>query len=269
MQLLHNRLSMDIQRQHQSELLRSVLSGGTAGVSAARRLGLVGEAFRVMAVVIRESGSIQHNAPLTSCWQLMSMHLSTTHRGAAIAQLGDTLYTVLPIGSEPTQSRKEAFRLADALSSRIGDELRDRLLIGIGGSISTLAEIPQSRRQADEVLRVLRKNVTSNRVATIDDVRIQVVLQRLSDLESTDPLGGESHLQVIERYDAHHNTSYLETLKVHLSSFGDPTIASERLSVHTNTLRYRMRRLRELFDVDLDDADVRLGLLLQFRLNAD
>jgi len=42
--------------------------------------------------------------------------------------------------------------------------------------------------------------------------------------------------------------------------------AAEHISVHPNTFRYRMRRLAELFDLDLDDADERVVLELQLRL---
>ena len=44
--------------------------------------------------------------------------------------------------------------------------------------------------------------------------------------------------------------------------------AAERISVHPNTFRYRMRRLVELFDLDLDDPEERLVVELQFRLLA-
>ena len=36
--------------------------------------------------------------------------------------------------------------------------------------------------------------------------------------------------------------------------------------MHPNTFRYRLRRLAELFDLDLDDADERIVLELQLRL---
>ena len=36
--------------------------------------------------------------------------------------------------------------------------------------------------------------------------------------------------------------------------------------MHENTLRYRIRRIEELFDLDLADPDVRLVAWLQLRL---
>ena len=41
--------------------------------------------------------------------------------------------------------------------------------------------------------------------------------------------------------------------------------AAEAVQVHPNTFRYRMRRVRELFELDLEDPDVRLMVWLQLR----
>lgn len=42
--------------------------------------------------------------------------------------------------------------------------------------------------------------------------------------------------------------------------------AAKRLVLHPNTLRYRLRRARERFGVDLDDPDTRLMMSLVVRL---
>jgi DNA-binding PucR family transcriptional regulator len=67
-------------------------------------------------------------------------------------------------------------------------------------------------------------------------------------------------------HDAEHKGSYASTLRAYLDCFGDVPRAAERISVHPNTFRYRMRRLVELFELDLEDADERVVLELQLRL---
>ena len=89
---------------------------------------------------------------------------------------------------------------------------------------------------------------------------------RLADLESARRAGRRSVLDDIDDYDAAHAASYGPTLRVYLASFGDPTEASKALGVHTNTLRYRLRRLHELFGLDVADADTRFALMVDIRL---
>jgi sugar diacid utilization regulator len=104
------------------------------------------------------------------------------------------------------------------------------------------------------------------RVAELADVWAQVVLAqvpvstRLRGYFRTGPLAD------VARYDTEHRTPLLESLRVYLESFGDMVGAAARLHVHPNTLRYRLRRIRELTGLDLEDPDARLAVALQLRL---
>jgi hypothetical protein len=58
----------------------------------------------------------------------------------------------------------------------------------------------------------------------------------------------------------------LETLRAYLDDPGQPARVAERLGVHPQTVRYRLRRLRELLpEGALDDADRRFALAVALR----
>ncbi|MFH9488203.1 helix-turn-helix domain-containing protein [Streptomyces halstedii] len=61
----------------------------------------------------------------------------------------------------------------------------------------------------------------------------------------------------------------VRTLGAYLDASGDVRRAAERLVLHPNTLRYRLRRARERHGVDLDDPDTRLLVTLAVRLTGD
>ena len=102
--------------------------------------------------------------------------------------------------------------------------------------------------------------------AEVGEVGLAVTMLRLADLESARRAGRRGVLDDIDDYDEAHAASYGQTLRVYLASFGDPTEASKALGVHTNTLRYRLRRLHELFGLDVADADTRFALMVDIRL---
>jgi purine catabolism regulator len=54
----------------------------------------------------------------------------------------------------------------------------------------------------------------------------------------------------------------IESLRAYLDSNGHWDAAAQRLGIHRHTLRYRMRRVAELLDRDLDDPGVRAELWL-------
>lgn len=59
----------------------------------------------------------------------------------------------------------------------------------------------------------------------------------------------------------------LASLRAYLAASGRWDAAAEALGVHRHTLRYRMRRIRELLPADLDDPDVRAELWISLRLH--
>ncbi|MFJ2190529.1 helix-turn-helix domain-containing protein [Kitasatospora sp. NPDC087861] len=68
-------------------------------------------------------------------------------------------------------------------------------------------------------------------------------------------------------YDAKQGGSVLvDTLRAYLDHFGDVPQASRALGVHPNSFRYRIRRLRDVCGIELDDPDARLLAQLQLRL---
>jgi DNA-binding PucR family transcriptional regulator len=56
-----------------------------------------------------------------------------------------------------------------------------------------------------------------------------------------------------------------ETLGAYLDGFGDIAAVAQRLHVHPNTVRYRVRRIEKLLSTSLADPDDRLVLALGLR----
>jgi hypothetical protein len=82
-------------------------------------------------------------------------------------------------------------------------------------------------------------------------------------------LAAELRAQVLEPLAGERESSrakLVETLRAYLDDPGQPARVAERLGVHPQTVRYRLRRLRELLpDGSLDDADRRFALALALR----
>ncbi|MFI6294159.1 PucR family transcriptional regulator [Nonomuraea sp. NPDC050790] len=73
-------------------------------------------------------------------------------------------------------------------------------------------------------------------------------------------------LGALEAYDAAHQTDLLETLQAFLEESGNWTSTSERLHVHVNTLRYRLKRIEELTGRSLNSWDERVDFMLAVRM---
>lgn len=66
-------------------------------------------------------------------------------------------------------------------------------------------------------------------------------------------------------YDLAHGTELVQTLDAYLRRDGSLNQLADDLLIHRSTLVYRLRRIRELLDVDIDDSHLRLDLSLAAR----
>lgn len=73
-------------------------------------------------------------------------------------------------------------------------------------------------------------------------------------------------LYILKKYDQKQHTCLYQTLKTYLECEQNYVKTAEALYIHRNSLLYRLKRIRELTGLDLDDAKVRLHLLLSFCL---
>jgi DNA-binding PucR family transcriptional regulator len=99
-------------------------------------------------------------------------------------------------------------------------------------------------------------------------VNVEALVLELRDLVSArgdKPTGPVAQLLA---YDEEHNTNLVETLRAWLEAFGDVIAASTAMFVHPNTFRYRLRRLAEVGQLDLNDPEARFAAMLELRIVA-
>jgi len=86
----------------------------------------------------------------------------------------------------------------------------------------------------------------------------------------TDPAGIEAfmndQLGTLLDYDKRHRSDLLATLAQYFDSGCNIDQAAEMLSIHRSTLKYRLKRVRELLGQDLNDGSTRLDLHLATRV---
>lgn len=259
--MLRHRASLDTTEAVQATLATRVLLGSNGNVEAATRLGLTGLAVHVLALQLHDVEPTDQQAWLQRLRDMLALHLGALDRRSCCVDFGGVLYALVPAhGRDHTTSAPK--RMARDFLSRT--RMRERVSIAVSGRASGLSAIPAARTEADEVLRVLAATHPLD-VADLDDVRLPVLLLRMKEAVEDPRLLIGPQLRDLVTYDHEHGTAYLQTLSAYLDAFGDVTAAADRIHVHKNSLRYRIRRMRELFGLDLDDSDARLSVTLQLR----
>jgi DNA-binding PucR family transcriptional regulator len=135
-----------------------------------------------------------------------------------------------------------------------------RVQVGIGAAADGLAGVAASRGEADRVLDAMGAD---DDVAVFGDLRAEVLLnQTLGLLEASPDLRDPAVARLVE-YDRAHDADLVGSVLAWLDAMGDVRAAAERLTVHPNTLRYRLRRATAIGGLALGDPRSRLMHHLQ------
>lgn len=128
------------------------------------------------------------------------------------------------------------------------------------GPVSDPSQVPSLLDEAREAAALARHGsvIRASAVATRLDVRRAVRAVCVSRWDG-------DLLQPLHDYDAARGADLARTLLGWLDGGGDTQVVAERLSVHANTLRYRLRRAAALLGADLNDVDTRLSVHLRLR----
>jgi DNA-binding PucR family transcriptional regulator len=112
-------------------------------------------------------------------------------------------------------------------------------------------------------LVVRRRSRQPDGFTSFDDLGIYRVLPMGSDSEIRPFVN--HWLGTLLEYDRKRHSRLVETLAEYLDCGGNYDLAAKALVIHRSTLRYRVRRIRELSRHDLADVEVRLNLHIATR----
>jgi hypothetical protein len=76
-------------------------------------------------------------------------------------------------------------------------------------------------------------------------------------------------LFTLELYDREQNTNFNETLYHYIANERSHAETSKAMGIHRNTLMYRIRRICELINSDLEDPDERAFIYLSYKLKKE
>jgi GAF domain-containing protein len=252
--LLAHRASEDIRRRTRGAFIREVLEG-RGGEGMLR----VDGPFTVMAFEV--SAPDPASPSPERLLGVVSLYAEGLHRDAMCAFLDGRVWALVP-GTARGRLAEAARLTVERVQRSLGVELH----AGVGLSVPRLADVPRSRRSAEQALQVVARRPARGPVVMIEEVEAHAVMLELLDLAAGRPSLLAGRLSHLIEHDRDHGTEYVVTLRAYLDAACDIRRAGEALGLHPNSVRYRVRRLVEISGIDLLDPDERVVTELQLRL---
>ncbi len=139
-----------------------------------------------------------------------------------------------------------------------------RCSVGVGGRCEGVAEFPRSYRESQLALRIQRAVGGGEQVTVFDELGVYQVLATETDMSAMETFVRD-WLGALLDYDSVHGAQLVTTLSEYLDSGGSYDASAAALSVHRSTLKYRLRRIREVSGYDLGVPDTQFNLQLATR----
>jgi len=153
----------------------------------------------------------------------------------------------------------------DLLRARTVAELHGgQCRIGVGSRCLGPGGFPLSCHEAELALRMQKAAGGPDRVTLFDDLGIYKILATEGDTSAMERFVTEWLGPLID-YDSEHGTPLVLTLSEYLDCGGNYDASARALSVHRSTLKYRLRRIRQVSSHDLGQPDIQFNLQVATR----
>ncbi|WP_105034584.1 PucR family transcriptional regulator [Cryobacterium aureum] len=261
--ILRARSAADLARAQRAVLLRRLLDGDADARLVAAQLGL-DPAGRYVALAFQpQFGPAGDELRMNRLVDLVAMACEAHQSGTECVAIGTTVYALF-VGEQLNDAQLISIEaMAARLVARATIAMRIALRASVGSRVTCVDTIARSRRDADLVLLLTD---LAGPVVSARNVGSRLSLLELGQVLRDTPRLFSSQAQAVLDLDARSGTEYALSLRTYLDCGRDSARTAALLSIHQNTLRYRLRRVRDLFSIDLDNADDTLTLWLSLRV---
>jgi DNA-binding PucR family transcriptional regulator len=266
-QLIRHRTRPSPELRLREDLLVSLLDGRVDSESVADDIGAdpARPALVVAFALAREGANTGRQLRRAELVNVIAVHTAAYRRNALVSVIGSRVYALLP--DLPEHGEARVLALAKDIVSTAKRHLDVPVRAALGGVVPRLSESAASRADADRVLETMERGHWAADVASLADVRAEVLLSEVLAFLGEQPRIRDPRLTELAAHDVDHGGILVPSLLAYLDAFGDVRRAAGELNIHPNTLRYRVRRAAEVSGLDLDDPAQRILTQLQLRLH--
>jgi len=197
--------------------------------------------------------------------KLLHAELRQRRIQAPLGQHADRAVVLFPLDEpQQTQRLKQMVRLLhDTLCAAAPEGV---IGAGVGRPALGLTALRASFQEAERALGLPCQLADETAVAFFGDLSLY---ELLLGVDSPAMLAEfcQHWLAPLAQYDDQHHTDLLLTLDAYFSNNGNMARTAHVLNIHRNTLVYRLGRITEILQLDMDDSNVRLNLHLALKIN--
>jgi len=201
-------------------------------------------------------------------WNIVSKSIMLHTNGGIAVDIGTRILILLKTDSG--DSKRAANDIAESVVGRIQEEMASEkplvITAGIGRQVRDILCLHEGYENAERALEIGQMVYGPGSITRYDDLGIYRLLDLKSGSGETARFSKEL-LGELETSDEHYHTDLLKTLKTLFECNFNLKKTADTLSVHYNTIRYRVVKIEQLAGISLDSEEDRLNLQLAFKVH--
>ena len=240
----------------------ALLAGKQTERIVAERLGVELDAGFVLCAMRPTTADERDRAATARRLRALARSYCDAFRVRAQLAVGpDTTYLVFPAADQ--EQRQSAVRIVSDIHGRLQSTAPHRALVS-----STYHSLTETRAVSLNINELLELAERRGWTGLTDSEHLQASwrLEQFREVALAHPALLSGPISRLSAQDRAHQTHLVDTLRTYFDCVGDMKIASQKLGLHVNTVRYRINKAQEIGRFSLDDPDDRLLAELQVRL---
>ncbi|MDA8189801.1 MAG: GAF domain-containing protein [Dehalococcoidales bacterium] len=278
LEMARQKAALDVELRLRGDFLDEILSGKYESEHALLKRALhfgydLTKPHQVMALAIDNLGSHveRHGASRTELVSLGRLLFDVVRDavarrvpGSVVANSDDAVIVLIPVGDE--RAAESTASLANWLLDEVSHNSRHfTASAGLGRVCRRLTDYAVSWREATECLTIVRRLGKARQVLSFDELGVLRLLFRIEDKNELSAFAHQT-LGQLQEYDRRHGGSLVQTLRIYLENNGNLQATAKALYIHVNTLLYRLQRIRDICQANLDHAETRLNFQIALRI---
>ncbi len=163
------------------------------------------------------------------------------------------------------ERKKDVKKLAHLIKVNVSDLNPNFVIrIGIGRYYPSIMDLCRSFQEAKTALELCMLKVDKSQITHFEDLGVVRLLASIRQ-EQLDDYCQECIGELIQ-YDKVNETDMVNTLQIYLNENGNLKSTADKLFIHTNTLRNRLKRIENVLQIDLQNNNDLLDLLVTLKI---
>lgn len=155
-------------------------------------------------------------------------------------------------GKLPVSARKTLADTFSQIQHSLLNAVPFTISMGVGMYVDDIINIHNSYQQAKQVIQTVYQIQQFNRLFFYDQIGIYRLLFSISSNNEAIEFC-DKYVKPLHQYDDQHHANLIETLQSIINCGWNLKLASEKLFLHYNSVKYRFQKICDLLEIDLRD----------------